>query len=128
MDKKTKERKSPRIVLREPEVLKTIGEESRRNGTDRLTSRQIDDVIKEYRALKKKKQQMKKKQPSALPASRPRRAAQARKSAKPAPTGETLFLSFWNICLDNLPEGTFTHRRITPEEAGQRIDEAHARE
>jgi hypothetical protein len=28
-----------------------------------------------------------------------------------------LFLSFWHVCLDNLPEGTFSHRRITREEA-----------
>ena len=41
---------------------------------------------------------------------------------------ETLFLSFWNICLDNLPQGAFTHRRIEPEEARQRIDEARAKE
>jgi prevent-host-death family protein len=33
----------------EPEVLKFIGEESKRNRTDRLTSRQIDRVIKDTR-------------------------------------------------------------------------------
>jgi hypothetical protein len=44
--------KSHRLIkapLAEPEVLKIIGAESRRNGTDRLTSRQIDDVIKTAR-------------------------------------------------------------------------------
>jgi hypothetical protein len=30
----------------EPEVLRLIGEESKRSGTDKLTSRQIDQVIK----------------------------------------------------------------------------------
>jgi hypothetical protein len=44
------------------------------------------------------------------------------------PESETLSVSFWNICLGNLPEGTFTHRRIHPEEARQRIEEARARE
>ena len=37
------------------QVLKIIGEESRRNGTDKLTSRQIDATIKAYRAQKKKR-------------------------------------------------------------------------
>ena len=35
-----------------------------------------------------------------------------------------LFLSFWNLGLDNLPEGTFTHRRITSTEARRLIDTA----
>jgi hypothetical protein len=38
----------------------------------------------------------------------------------PAP----LFLSFWDLCLDNLPEGSFTHRRIEPDDAKRRIDQA----
>jgi hypothetical protein len=29
----------------EPEILRLIGEESQRNGTDKLTSRQIDKII-----------------------------------------------------------------------------------
>ena len=37
-----------------PKVLQTIGEESRRKGTDKLTSRQIDKIIKAARAHKKK--------------------------------------------------------------------------
>jgi hypothetical protein len=45
-----------------------------------------------------------------------------------APEMETLFVSFWDICLDNLPEGAFTRRRIAPEEARQRIDEARAKD
>ncbi len=36
-----------------PEVLRIIGEESRRNATDKLTSRQIEETIKAYRAQKK---------------------------------------------------------------------------
>jgi hypothetical protein len=35
-----------------------------------------------------------------------------------------LFFSFWNICLDNLPEGNFRHRRISSEEARLSIDAA----
>jgi hypothetical protein len=38
-----------------PRVLKIIGEESKRNGTDKLTSRQIDQIIKETRADRRKK-------------------------------------------------------------------------
>jgi hypothetical protein len=37
-----------------------------------------------------------------------------------------LFLSFWDICLENLPEGSFRHRRISPEEARLCIDEARS--
>ena len=35
-----------RLAAPEPEVLRAIGEESQRKGTDRLTSRRIDQVIK----------------------------------------------------------------------------------
>ncbi len=35
-----------------------------------------------------------------------------------------LFLSFWDICLDNLPEGTFRRRRIPADDAKQRIIQA----
>ena len=41
-----------RLAAPEPEVLKAIGEESRRKGTDKLTSRQIDQAIKAARAQK----------------------------------------------------------------------------
>lgn len=44
-----------RLAAPEPEVLRVIGEESKRNGTDTLTSRQIDQVIKLARSEKKKK-------------------------------------------------------------------------
>jgi hypothetical protein len=37
-----------------------------------------------------------------------------------------LFLSFWHVCLDNLPEGTFSHRCITGEEARSLLE--HARQ
>ena|SRR5690242_4676986 len=43
-----------RLAAPEPEVLRTIGEESRMNGADKLASQQIDDVIKETRAAKRK--------------------------------------------------------------------------
>ena len=39
-----------KCAVAEPEVLKIIGVESRRNGTDRLTPRQIDEIIKTTRA------------------------------------------------------------------------------
>ena len=41
-----------RLAAPEPEVLRVIGEESRRKGTDKLSSRQIDRVIKATRAQK----------------------------------------------------------------------------
>ena len=41
-----------RLAAPEPEVLKLIGEESVCNRTDKLTSRQIDRVIKASRARK----------------------------------------------------------------------------
>ena len=44
-----------RLAAPEPEVLKAIGEESRRKGTDKLTSRQIDRVIKAARAKKSRR-------------------------------------------------------------------------
>src|SRR6476646_4059671 len=44
-----------RLAAPEPEVLKLIGEESQRKGTDKLTSRQIDHVIKAARAQKRKR-------------------------------------------------------------------------
>lgn len=44
-----------RLGAPEPEVLKAIGEESHRKGTDKLTSRQIDQVIKAARAQRPKR-------------------------------------------------------------------------
>jgi prevent-host-death family protein len=44
-----------RLASPEPEVLRVIGEESRRKGTDKLTSRQIDQEIKAARAEKPKR-------------------------------------------------------------------------
>lgn len=35
-----------------------------------------------------------------------------------------LFVSFWSICLTNLPEGAFRRRRIEPDDARLCIDEA----
>ncbi len=43
-----------RLASPEPEVLRIIGEESRRKGTHRLTSRQIDQVIRVTRRQKPK--------------------------------------------------------------------------
>lgn len=44
-----------KLAAPEPEVLRVIGEASERNGTDKLTSRQIDQIIKATRAEKKKR-------------------------------------------------------------------------
>ncbi|GJQ57409.1 MAG: hypothetical protein D8M57_19695 [Candidatus Scalindua sp. AMX11] len=41
--------------------------------------------------------------------------------------GSTLFITFWNICLDNLPQGQFSHRTITTDEARRMIREAEDR-
>ncbi len=38
----------------EPEVLRILGDESEENGTNTLTSRQIDQIVKATRAQKKK--------------------------------------------------------------------------
>jgi prevent-host-death family protein len=44
-----------RLSAPEPEVLKAIGEESEAKGTDKLSSRQIDKVIRETRAKRTKR-------------------------------------------------------------------------
>ena len=44
-----------KLAAPEPEVLKIIGEEARRNRTSALTPRQIDQVIRAARADKKKR-------------------------------------------------------------------------
>lgn len=44
-----------RLAAPEPEVLRVIGEESKRKGTHKLTSRQIDQVIKAARAAKRRR-------------------------------------------------------------------------
>lgn len=44
-----------RLAAPEPEVLRVIGEESKRKGTDKLTSQRIDRIIKAARARKPKR-------------------------------------------------------------------------
>jgi prevent-host-death family protein len=44
-----------RLASPEPEVLRVIGEESKRKGTDTLSSRRIDQVIKATRTQKPKR-------------------------------------------------------------------------
>ncbi|MBM3757839.1 MAG: type II toxin-antitoxin system Phd/YefM family antitoxin [Acidobacteria bacterium] len=44
-----------KLAAPEPEVLRLIGEESLRNGTDKLPSRQIGQIIKSTRAKKSKR-------------------------------------------------------------------------
>ena len=42
------------LAVPEPEVLRIIGEESAAKGTDKLTSRQIDVIIRDTREKKKR--------------------------------------------------------------------------
>jgi prevent-host-death family protein len=42
-----------RLAAPEPEVLRIIGEESRRKGTDRMSSREIDRIIELTRAAQR---------------------------------------------------------------------------
>ena len=44
-----------RLAAPEPEVLRVIGEESKRKGTNRLSSERIDQIIKTARAEKRKR-------------------------------------------------------------------------
>ncbi|MGH9581406.1 MAG: type II toxin-antitoxin system Phd/YefM family antitoxin [Bryobacteraceae bacterium] len=44
-----------RLASPEPDVLRAIGEESRHKGTDKLTSRQVDQIIKVARTRKPKR-------------------------------------------------------------------------
>jgi prevent-host-death family protein len=44
-----------RLAAPEPEVLRTIGEESKAKGTDNLSSQQIDRIIRATRAKKTKR-------------------------------------------------------------------------
>jgi prevent-host-death family protein len=44
-----------KLAAPEPEVLRILGEESKRNATHKMTRRQIDQEIKAYRAQKKKR-------------------------------------------------------------------------
>lgn len=44
-----------KLAAPEPEILRIVGEESKRNGTDKLSSRQIDQLIRSTRSRKKKR-------------------------------------------------------------------------
>lgn len=44
-----------RLAAPEPEVLRIIGQESKAKGTDKLSSKQIDKVIRETRAKRPKR-------------------------------------------------------------------------
>lgn len=44
-----------RLAAPEPEVLRILGEESVRNGTDKLTSREIDQIIRAARRDRRKR-------------------------------------------------------------------------
>jgi hypothetical protein len=53
--------------------------------------------------------------------SRPRRRTRHR---KPARNPGHLFVSFWDLTLDNIPEGVFAHRLVKPDEAKRLIANA----
>ena len=44
-----------KLAAPEPEVLRIVGEESKRQGTSRLSMRQIDSIVREARREKRKK-------------------------------------------------------------------------
>jgi prevent-host-death family protein len=44
-----------KLAAPEPEVLRVIGEEAKRNGTSKLSSRQIDQIIRVTRAARRNK-------------------------------------------------------------------------
>jgi prevent-host-death family protein len=44
-----------KLAAPEPEILRILGEESERNGTSTLTSRQIDQIVKAARSRKSKR-------------------------------------------------------------------------
>jgi prevent-host-death family protein len=44
-----------KLAAPEPEVLRVIGEESERNGTSKMSSREIDQIIKASRSRKPKR-------------------------------------------------------------------------
>ncbi len=44
-----------KVAMPEPDVLRAIGQESERNGTSALTSRQIDRIVKATRRQKQKR-------------------------------------------------------------------------
>lgn len=44
-----------KLAAPEPDVLRILGEKSKRNGTHKMTQRQINREIKAYRAQKKKR-------------------------------------------------------------------------
>lgn len=44
-----------KLAAPEPEILRVIGEESKRKGTDKLTSREIDQEIRAARAARRKR-------------------------------------------------------------------------
>ena len=52
----------------------------------------------------------------------------ARPSSKPAGKAKSshLFVSFWDLCLENLPPGLFRHRELTAKDAKRLIDKARA--
>jgi hypothetical protein len=47
---------------------------------------------------------------------------------KPGDRAKTshLFVSFWHLCLENLPPGLFSHRELTAKQAKRLIDKARA--
>jgi hypothetical protein len=47
---------------------------------------------------------------------------------KPIMQQKKFFVSFWNLCLENLTKGSFIHRCLTPEQAKTLIEQAQQNE
>ena len=54
-DESRRTRAYVKLAAPEPKILRIVGEEAKQNGTSRLTSRQIDRIIRATRAARKKK-------------------------------------------------------------------------
>ena len=134
--------------LREPHVLRRIGKESKRKGTDKLTSREIDREIAAARRESTRRRPTvgelagdvigSAEGPGDL-LNNPEHMAGYGKPNRPVHAGEPeaagkkgtrrsesgrLFISFWHIALENLPVRSFIHRQIAPEDARKRIARA----
>jgi len=129
------------------DILRAIGQESKRTGTDKLTSREIEREIAAARRKSRRRRSTVEELAGDLIGSlegpgdlstnpkymegfgrdnRPVRATTPKAGKKGTRESESgrLFVSFWHIELENLPVGSFIHRRIAPEDARESIAQA----
>lgn len=129
-------------------ILDRIGGESKRKGTNKLAARDIDREIAAARRESGRRKPTVGELAGDLIGSvegpgdlltnpkhmagygKPKRPVQAaasptaKKKGARGSASSRLFLSFWHIALENLPLGSFAHRRIAPEEARECIAQA----